>query len=284
MKIELDCLPCLLNQILRASRMVTDDVETHEKILREANDIISKYDSYSYAPEVGRVLHFLVKKHTGIKDPYQKLKQKHLKMALQYYPVLKRFLFDKEDRLYWVLKIAVVGNVFDAAINSEIKDGDDLMKELAVEFKKCELERFRKQLKNARTMLIIGDNAGETVFDRVLIEELLNLEIVYAVRSGPVINDATIEDAEQAGLGRQVKLISTGCDAPGVIRAECNPEFLKVLDEADIVISKGQGNFETLSEEKREIFFLLKAKCPVIAGRIDIDAGDYLFTTYRINN
>ncbi len=129
-------------------------------------------------------------------------------------------------------------------------------------------------------MLIIGDNAGETIFDKVLIEELLNLEIIYAVRSGPIINDATIEDVELAGLNRQVRLISTGCDAPGVIRTECSQEFLKIFDEADIVISKGQGNYETLSEEEREIFFLLKVKCPVIAKHIGVDSGDYVFINW----
>lgn len=277
MKIELDCLPCFLNQVLRASRMVTDDRETQEKILKDTINIIKDFNSFQYAPEVGRAMHFLVKQYTGISDPYQNLKQKHLEMALQYYPDLKRFLFNKSDRLYWVLKIAAVGNAFDAAIDSEIKDSDYLQEELVKEFKICDIEQFRESLKNVKTMLIIGDNAGETVFDKVLIEELLDLEIVYAVRSGPIINDATIEDAELAGLNRQVRILSTGCDAPGVIRTECNSEFLKIFNEADIVISKGQGNYETLSEEKRKIFFLLKAKCPVIANDIGVNVGDYVF-------
>ena len=277
MKIEPDCLPCLLNQILKASRMSTDDEETQKKILKDAVNIISKFDSYSYAPEVGRAMHSLVKEHTGIKDPYQKLKEKHLKMALQSYPDLKRFLFNQEDGLYWVLKIAAVGNVFDAAINSEIKDRDSLKAELSKEFKICDIPKFRQRLKNAKTMLIIGDNAGETVFDKVLIEEMLNLDISYAVRSGPIINDATIEDAQAAGLKSQVRLLSTGCDAPGVILSECSQEFIDIYNQADLVISKGQGNYETLSGEKRELFFLLKAKCPVIANDIGVNNGDYVF-------
>lgn len=257
--------------------MVTDDRETQGKILRDAIKIISKYDSYSYAPEVGRAMHLLVKEYTGIKDPYENLKQRHLKSALEYYPDLKRFLFDKADRLYWVLKIAAAGNVFDAAINSEIKDSDHLKEELSKEFEICDIPKFRERLKDAKTMLIIGDNAGETVFDKVLIEEMLNLDISYAVRSGPIINDATIEDAQSAGLKSQVRLLSTGCDAPGVILSECNQEFVNIFSEADIVISKGQGNYETLSGEKRELFFLLKAKCPVIAKDIGVNNGDYVF-------
>ncbi len=263
--------------------MAMDNEETQAKILKAAIDIIKEYNSYRYAPEVGRAMHLLVKQHTGIADPYQRLKQKHLELALQYYPDLKRFLFQKSDRLYWVFKIAAVGNVFDAAINSDIRDSDYLRKELPKEFKICDIERFRDHLKNSRTMLIIGDNAGETVFDRVLVEEMLNLNIIYAVRSGPIINDATVEDAESAGLNRQARIISTGCDAPGVILSECDREFLKVFLEADIVISKGQGNYETLSDEKREIFFLLKAKCPVIAADLGVDLGDYVFI-FRINN
>ncbi len=277
MKIQLDCLPCFLSQVLRASRMATDDEAIQAKILKAGLNIVKDYNSFRYAPEVGRALHFLVKQYTGIADPYQNIKQKHLNLALQYYPDLKRFLFQKCDRLYWVLKIAAIGNAFDAAINSELKDNDYLKEELPKEFKICDIERFRERLKNARTMLIIGDNAGETVFDKVLIEELLNLEISYAVRSGPIINDVTIEDAELAGLNRQVRVVSTGCDAPGVIRTECDREFQKIFKEADIVISKGQGNYETLSEEKRELFFLLKAKCPVIAGDLGVNVGDYCF-------
>ncbi|MCL6591578.1 MAG: ARMT1-like domain-containing protein [Firmicutes bacterium] len=277
MKIQLDCLPCFLNQILKASRGITNDEELQARILKDTIDIIKNYDSYRYAPEVGRAAHSLLKQYTGIKDPYQKYKQAHLKLALQYYPDLKQFLFRKSDRLYWVLKIAAAGNVFDAAIDQEIKDIGYFEQELPKEFKICDIERFKERLKSAKTMLIVGDNAGETVFDRVLVEELLNLKIVYAVRNGPIINDATIEDAELAGLNHQARVISTGCDAPGVIRTECNHEFNKIMNEADIVISKGQGNYETLSEEKREIFFLLKAKCPVIANDIGVSLGDYVF-------
>lgn len=230
-------------------------MEIQAKIIKETINIIKNYDLYGYAPEVGQAIHSLIKQYTGVTDPYQKVKQNHFKLAQQYYPKLKHFLFRKSDRLYWALKIAAVGNVFDAAVNSEIKDMDYLELELPKEFRICDIEQFQKSLKRAGTMLIIGDNAGETMFDKVLIEELLNLDIVYAVRSGPIINDATIEDAELAGLNRQVKVISTGCDAPGVIRTECSSEFTNFFDQADIVISKGQGNYETLSEEKREIFF-----------------------------
>lgn len=278
MEIKLDCLPCFLSQVLGASRLATDDEQLQKKILRECiYGILRDFDAYRYAPQIGRAMHGLVKKYTGINDPYKRLKQKHLQLALAYYPDLKRYLFQKTDRLYWALKIAGVGNVFDAAINSEIKDTEALNQELVRNFKICHLQRFKDLLKNAKKLLIIGDNAGETVFDSVLIEELLNLEIYYAVRSGPIINDATVEDAEMAGLHRQVKVISTGCDAPGVVRTECNTEFNELFATADIVISKGQGNYETLSEEKRGLFFLLKAKCPVIAEDIGVGLGEYVF-------
>lgn len=133
------------------------------------------------------------------------------------------------------------------------------------------------KLKKAKSLLIIGDNAGETVFDRVLIEDFLNLNITYAVRSEPIINDATIEDAYASGLEKCATLISTGCNAPGVILDECNEEFLNIFNNADIIISKGQGNYETLSEEKKEIFFLLKAKCPVISEKLGVSVNDYVF-------
>ncbi len=147
-----------------------------------------------------------------------------------------------------------------------------------------DIEQFEDRLKHAKTLLIIGDNAGETVFDRVLAEDFSHLDITYAVRSEPVINDATVEDARASGLDRCAGIISTGCNIPGLILEECSEEFLNIFNNADIVISKGQGNFETLSAQKREMFFLLKAKCPVVSKDLGVDINDYVFKWKSPNN
>lgn len=277
MEIYLDCLPCFLRQVLEAARLTTSRTEVQAKIMKETAKLISDYERFRYSPEVGRAMHQIVKKHSGVSDPYKDIKSENIRNSLEIYPSLKHFLFKKEERLYWALKIAATGNIIDSAIYNDINIGECVMKELDKEFVICDVERMHDELKRAKSLLIIGDNAGETVFDRVLIEDFLHLDITYAVRSEPIINDVTIEDACASGLDYCTRLISTGCNAPGLILDECSKEFLDIFNNADIVISKGQGNYEALSEQKRGIFFLLKAKCPVISEKLGVNVNDYVF-------
>jgi len=285
MEIFLDCLPCLSRQVLEASRLVTSRTDIQADIMKETARLISDYERFRYSPEIGRALHQIVKKHTGVLDPYRDTKSKNIKNALDIYPSLKHFLFKKAERLYWALKISATGNVIDSAINNDINIIEEfIMKELEKKFTICDFERLEDKIKRARSLLIIADNAGETVFDRVLIEDLLYLDVTYAVRSEPIINDATIEDARASGLEQCAKIISTGCSAPGLILDECNEEFLNIFKNSDIVISKGQGNYESLSEQKKEMFFLLKAKCPAISENLGVKVNDYVLKWNGFNN
>lgn len=277
MEVFLDCVPCLLRQVLEASRLATDRAEIQEEIMKEAMAIIADYRKYRYSPEIGRIMHQVVKKHTGVSDPYKELKKENIQTALQIYPLLKQFLEKKEDKLYWALKIAVTGNIIDAAIYHDINITDIVERELEKEFRVCDLEKLKSELTQAKSLLIIGDNAGETVFDRVLVEYFSGLDLIYAVRSEPIINDATIEDLYASGFTDSIRLISTGCNAPGLILDECAAEFVEIYNQADIVISKGQGNYETLSDQKRGVFFLLKAKCPAVAKILGVSINDYVF-------
>ncbi len=283
MKIYLDCLPCLLRQGLEASRLATDKEEVQAKIMKEILDLISDYENYRYSPEIGREMHQIVKKHTGVLDPYKSIKEDNIKSALDIYPTLKHFLFRKADRLYWALKIAATGNIIDYGVYSNVNIEESINQELNKEFSIDHTKKLKGDLKESKNLLIIGDNAGETVFDKVLIEDLLYLDITYAVRDKPIINDATLEDARASGLGQSTRLISTGCKAPGLIIEECSKEFLDIYNKADIIISKGQGNYETLSGGNRKMFFLLKAKCPVISDRLGVNVNDYVFQWHEGN-
>ena len=186
----------------------------------------------------------------------------------------------KRDRLYWALKAAAAGNVLDSAVSSDYDIEKCVETELRKPFAFCDIELFKRDMGTAKSILIIGDNAGETVFDRVLIEEFPHLSLTYAVRSAPIINDATLEDAKASGLCKNGRIISTGCDAPGVLLNECSKAFLDIFYSADIVISKGRGNHETLSDCDRDIYFLLKAKCPVLAGLLGVGLNEYVFKFY----
>ena len=281
MEIFLDCLPCVLRQVLEASRMATDKPEIQAKIMEESIEILSNYKKYRYSPDIVKDMHHVVKHLTGISDPYQHIKERDIDAAKKIQPFLRHYLAQKQNALYWALKIAATGNIIDSAIYSNIDIEGSIQPELSKEFSVCDLDIFEEELKSAKSILIIGDNTGETVFDRVLIKRLSSYKITYAVRSEPIINDATLQDAYDSGLNDYANIITTGCGAPGVILDQCDEEFLSVFYKSDIVISKGQGNFEALSDCRRSVFFLLKAKCDMIAGRLKVSLNDYVFKYHR---
>jgi hypothetical protein len=243
----------------------------------EATAILADFDRYSSSPDIVAELHHIVKRVTGVSDPYRDVKNKDIAAALQAYPYLKKHLADRDNEMEQALKISVTGNIMDSAILKEVDLDSFLIEELEKPFAICDLEIFEKKLRTAETILFIGDNAGETVFDRVFTEYLARPGIYYAVRGVPIINDATMEDAVAAGIGNSVKLFSSGSDAPGAILNRCNEEFRDLFERADLVISKGQGNYEALSDCGREVFFLLKAKCSMIADRLAVDLNEYVF-------
>lgn len=277
MQIYLDCLPCMMRQVLEASRMSTDDEKLQGRIMEEAIGVLSRYNSFRNAPEVCREMHKLVKAQTGVLDPYSQIKQRDLQTALSLYPKLKLLVENEQDRLYWALKAAATGNVLDSAICSGYDIEKSLESELEKPFAICSVVQFERQLEKAKSVLIIGDNTGETVFDCLLLKQLSDFDLTYAVRSAPILNDATIGDAQASGIGRYARIISTGCDVPGVLLDECNDAFLDIFYGADIVVSKGQGNYETLSDCDRDMYFLLKAKCSVLSGLIGVGLNEYVF-------
>jgi len=142
--------------------------------------------------------------------------------------------------------------------------------------------QFKESLNKVNNIIYLADNAGEVVFDRLLIEELaeeLGKEVIYVVRGKPIINDALIEDALFCGINKVAKVTSSGSDAPGTILKYCSPEFMKLYQDAELIISKGQGNYEALSEENKLIIFLFKAKCPVIAEDVGCNVGDMILVS-----
>jgi len=277
MEIKPDCLPCVLSQAIKASKIATGDVNIQQLILDETINLIEKYKAYKNPADMGRDMHLIVKKHSKLFDPYIKIKQDNITEALEVYGYLKSFLLQKQNDIVWALKIAATGNYLDSTIYSNLDVKTCIEQELHRDFSICDVEIFSDKLSQAKKILFIGDNAGETVFDRILIESIKDKDITYAVRHEPIINDITMEEAYLTGIDACAKIITTGCNAPGVLFNECSEEFLETYLEADIVLSKGQGNYESLSEDSRDIFFLLKAKCPVIAKAFGKDLNDYIF-------
>lgn len=272
MKSYLDCYPCFFTQAIRTSRMITSDEKKIWQILNEVSLSLPEIHFGATPPEIGREVYRIISKRTGIKDPYRKIKEKCTHQALSLYPELKKLINSSEDRLMTAIRISIAGNIIDFGANFDFDLKKDVGTILSQDFSINHYREFCEALDKARKILYLADNAGETVFDRFLIEEI-NKPVIYVVRARPIINDATREDALLAGIDKVAEIVSSGCDAPGNILKFCSDEFLKVYRSADLIISKGQGNYEGLSDEDRPIFFLLKAKCHVIARDIGIDEG-----------
>ncbi len=272
MKSYLDCYPCFFTQAIRTSRMITSDEKKIWQILNEVSLSLPEIHFGATPPEIGREVYRIISKRTGIKDPYRKIKEKCTHQALSLYPELKKLINSSEDRLMTAIRISIAGNIIDFGANFDFDLKKDVGTILSQDFSINHYREFCEALDKARKILYLADNAGETVFDRFLIEEI-NKPVIYVVRAHPIINDATREDALLAGIDKVAEIVSSGCDAPGNILKFCSDEFLKVYRSADLIISKGQGNYEGLSDEDRPIFFLLKAKCHVIARDIGIDEG-----------
>jgi uncharacterized protein with ATP-grasp and redox domains len=283
MKIYLDCYPCFFQQALNVTRMITSDEEMAHQVLLEVNALLPKITGDITPPEIGREVYRIVSRLTGVKDPYREIKEKCTQQALALYPSLKERVRSADDRLRRAIRIAIAGNVIDFGSNMPFDMENDLESIIIQRFAIDNYDAFTAALARAKDVLYIADNAGETVFDRVLIEEL-GKPVTYVVREHPIINDAVREDAIAAGLDKVADIISSGVDAPGNILHLCSDEFLKIYEASDFIISKGQGNYEGLSGENRPIFFLLKAKCPVIAKHIGVEQGSIILKQSKLFN
>lgn len=262
-------MPCFFKQAIEAARIAKLNEKDIREILNSIALQLTKVSLDSTPPEIGMVVYKTIYHISGIHDPFREIKKRYTSHLLSLYPELNERIVSSKDPLYTALKFAGFGNAIDLGADPDFDLDKELKKLHGKDFDRCEYDAFRTRLEKAKDILYIADNAGETIFDRLLIEQL-NRPVKYAVRSNPIINDATVEDAEDAGVNEIAEIISSGCDAPGTILKLCSDEFHKTFNKADMIISKGQGNYETLSNTGRPIFFLLKVKCPVIARHIDI--------------
>ena len=280
MQIYLDCIPCFVRQALTSVRLVTNDMRVHEQIVREVLTLVRDMDMRQNPPTIAQKIHQLIRQLTGEYDPYRGKKQRFNKLALRIYPELKRRVRASGSPLETAVRLAIAGNIIDFGVNHSLEESDleeTINDSLTSDFDKTQLKSFKDAVIRAKDILYLGDNTGEVVFDRLLIELLPWEKITFAVKGRPVINDATIEDAEMAGLTDIVNVIENGSDAPGTILESCSHYFRNQFAGADLVIAKGQGNYETLSNVDKNIFFVLKAKCPVIARDLGCEVGEMIF-------
>jgi uncharacterized protein with ATP-grasp and redox domains len=280
MKSYLDCLPCLMSQALKAARAATDDEEVQRKVVDAVAGLIPELSLGLKPPEIAQRGYQLISQITGDNDPFKQEKVEANRTALKLWPQLEQLVEQSTDRLFMACKLAILANSIDFGPNFEHGGIESIIDEATM----CSLpptvddyDQFGDVLSNSRRLLYLGDNAGEIVFDRLLIEEInrvKELETYFVVRDKPVINDVTMGDALAVGMDSVAKVISNGSDAPATILSQCSVELQQLYRSADIIVAKGQGNYESLEGERGNIFFLLRAKCPLLAETFGVRVGD----------
>lgn len=272
MKTYLDCIPCYFRQALAQGRIAGCDDAALRAIVNEVARMIPDWPLDHPPAELSSWMYRGLRQWTGDDDHYRALKHENIREALALLPEMRGFIAAAADPLLAAVRVAIAGNVIDFGVHTEFDIARDARTILTQEFAIDDYAAFRAAAARARTVLYIGDNAGESVFDRPLIEAL-GVPVTYAVRSAPVLNDQIVDDALASGLGEVSTIIPSGSTAPATILDQCTPEFLVLFSSADLVISKGQGNYEGLSGAQRPVFFLLKAKCGVIARDLGVEEG-----------
>lgn len=276
MKTYIDCIPCFISQSLNAARLATSDEAIHEQVMRGVLSEVNGMDLSQPPPLMGQYIHRIIRQLTGDDDPYKRVKEQFNRFALALLPDLRKKVDESADPLETACRMAIAGNIIDYGVNTDL-DKQTVLNTVSEAMSSPifgDPEAFRRAVHAAKNILYLGDNTGEIVFDRLLIEQLSHRRVTYAVRGGPVINDATMADAEQTGMTDLVRVIDNGTDAPGTILSLCSEAFMSVYTDADLVVSKGQGNYETLSEADKQIFFLFKAKCRIAATDAGCQVGD----------
>jgi len=283
MQTHFDCIPCFFRQALEGARIMRASQQRQKRIIDGFARKIPGISPHASPPEIARIVYKLLRAVCGCGDPYRRIKRKSNSCALRMLGRLRARVNRSKDRLLTALELAIAGNIIDFGVKNNLNVKEELRKILAQESRAVHkrsvfhYSEFRRVLKGAKNILYLADNAGEVVFDRVLAEEIKRLypgiTIYYAVKAEPVINDALLEDAKACGIDKAVRVISNGADAPGTILRLCSKRFRRLYKSADMVISKGQGNFESLSGEKRPIFFLFMVKCPVVAKETGYPIG-----------
>ncbi|HPA72155.1 MAG TPA: ARMT1-like domain-containing protein [Spirochaetota bacterium] len=278
MRSSIECIPCLARQAMEASGFAIEDEAERERIVRLLIREIAGMDFGKSPPVAAQKMHRLLRRETGTTDPYRAAKRRFNALALQLLPSFERKIAESNDPFSAAVRIAIAGNVIDLGVKGDLSESEafDVVRgafEVPVE---GDIGAFKEAVASAGKILYLADNAGEIVFDVPLLKMLPAGKLTVAVRGEPVINDATMEDAVVAGIPDIAPVIDNGSDAPGTVLTDCSASFRSAYEGADLVIAKGQGNYETLCDENKNIYFLFKVKCPVVSSLAGLPVGAHV--------
>lgn len=259
--------------------MVTDDVQIQLRILRRLASVVSELSLESTPAVLSQPAYDIVSEITGVRDPYKKIKKQTNRIALEMLPYIREQVEAVADPLEMALHAAAAGNIIDLGIGYRFDIQRDIIRVMNQPFALSSVQKFKADIGPNRNLLYLGDNAGEIVFDRILIEQLkkIGTNVVFVVKSQPIINDAIMEDAEISGIVKLTEVIETGSGDIGINFNNISSTFRHAYKNADVILSKGQGNFESCNDSFQNIYFLLKAKCDVVAKELNVKLGDVVF-------
>ena len=276
MKITFECIPCLIGHAIHVAKMVSDDDEVRYDIIRKTLAQAGDIDLSLTPPEQARLIHQVIKTASGVEDPYAEEKDSSTEFALKLMPVVREKIANSKNPFETIVRLVIAGNIIDYGAIRDF-DLDTAQKRIFEVFDMdVDLDAIRlleKEMDKAKKIFYMADNCGEAVFDRLLIERYRD-KITLGVRGGPILNDLTEREIKESELDI-VPYVHTGDMTPGVSLRHSSAEFLDEMRSSDLVIAKGQGNYETLNEYDRPIFFLLRVKCQIIADMIgNVELGD----------
>jgi uncharacterized protein with ATP-grasp and redox domains len=278
MNMSMRCLPCIVGQALKVAKLT--GVPDVEAFIRDFLSYMSAMDFAKSNPEImGRVFAML-KERCGNADPYRAVRERYDRLMLGMESGLTRAIEAASDPFAAALRYAVAGNIIDFGPQRELHEDNVLAVIEGVAAGKLTWDdsaALRGDIESARRLLYIGDNCGEIFMDKLLIRQIkqLNplLEIIYGVRGVPVVNDAVRDDADIVGMNECARVIDNGDDSQGTVLERVSAEFRSAYDSADVIIAKGQGNFESLSGAPGNRYFLMMVKCDVVASETGIAQG-----------
>jgi uncharacterized protein with ATP-grasp and redox domains len=286
MKISRECIHCLARQAVEIAEEATSSVTMQEEIIKKSLQELGQLNFNETAPEIGFRMHQHAKNITGISDPYKRLKEQYNEIAQEIYEKIneEKWLDKAENAFDMACRLAIAGNIIDFSVGLKL-DRSEVVKSVEDSIKHdifgAGTMALRNEVEKADNIMYIADNAGEIIFDKFLLKNLPAHKVTYVVKGGPIVNDATMEDAINTGVVDLVRVIDNGHSAQGTILKNCSSTFIAEFNKADLVISKGQANFETLSDIKdKTIFYLLRAKCSSVASAIGCKRMDYVLTNY----
>lgn len=280
MNTSLDCLPCFLAQALKGARLAApDQPDLHGRAVLAWAEKFPQLDLEQSPPALAGPLYALLGEVLGADDPFASYKAEANAQALALLPRIREMIGSTQDSLRSALGVSIIGNYMDAGVQMVVNVEEALGREDVGAMDDGAYAAFTQRLGTGAKVLILGDNAGEIAFDTLVVRELLarGCDVTYAVRGVPIINDATVEDARLVGMTDLCEVVTSGVDTPGTVLDRCAEGFVDRMHAADVILSKGQGNFEALRDNFGDVFFAFKAKCPKVASLCGVPAGTTVF-------